>query len=133
MRLFADIHYFAAHEGPVEDRAVAEASDALGRLASSPGAPPGPLPPLALYLRERLEDAKRYPEGLAAGLRILAAIAGWVPSAGKEGTRRLEEEAASFFGHLDFETDLDYSPRDGKDPSAPLYEGGKAGPAGPGA
>jgi hypothetical protein len=38
---------------------------------------------------------------------------------------------STFFDSLDFEADLDYSPRDGKDPSAPLYGEGEGGPAAP--
>jgi hypothetical protein len=134
-KIYADIYYFAANEGPVTDRAIAEAGDALRGLSPPAEAPPAPAAPLALYLRERLGDASRYPDprGSARAARVLGRIAERARSMAGEDTRLIEEEITAFFGALDFEADLDYSPRDGKDPSAPLFEGGMAGPEGPAA
>jgi hypothetical protein len=133
MKIYADIYYFAAHEGPVTDGAIADAADLVRGLSSRGGEPPATPPPLAAYLQERLGDARRYPDagGSGSAARILGAIADRARSLAREGTRLLEEEISTFFGALDFEADLDYSPRDGKDPSAPLFGRGESAPSAP--
>lgn len=112
----ADIYYFLRNESPVDDAGVARAIEALGEPSGRIVLPSASLPPLERFLRERLGDRSRYPsegalepEGRARALRDLARH---VASLGGTGTFRYRDLLASFFDALDFEADLDYSPRD---------------------
>jgi hypothetical protein len=135
LKIYADIYYFASQVGSIEDREVVEAVRALQGASSQADGGSAPPLPLTLYLKERLADQKRYPAEPAPGStamgHVLAGIADRARSLAGERTRFLEKEMSTFFDSLDFEADLDYSPRDGKDPSAPLYEEGEGGPAAP--
>jgi hypothetical protein len=136
LKIYADIYYFASQVGSVEDREVVDAVRALQDASSqADGGSSSPPVPLTLYLRERLADQERYPGEAGPGStstgRVLAGIADRARSLAGERTRFLEKEMSTFFDALDFEADLDYSPRDGKDPSAPLYGESEGSPRAP--
>jgi len=121
--LRADIFYFSREHGPINDEAVADALLALVGQTSRVIVIERTQHPVVAFLVERFKDTNRYPltaqftvdhrkkalEKLAEHVRSLAKAAGG--STG-EPTFRHHEMISDFFGSLDFEADLDYSPED---------------------
>ena len=130
-KLQADIFYFAREHGPVSDRALADALDSLKGLTGKIFVPERNPHPILAFLTERLEDSRHYPDAAGFGpeerARSITILANHVRSLGqgaKEGDASLRhyELIASFFGALDFEADLDYSPADPRASDASVPE-----------
>jgi hypothetical protein len=117
-KLHADIYFFAKQSGPIGDADLSGVLDELRRGPSRIFVPGSASHPLLEFLRERLEDGKRYPASpeseVSRRLRVIAAMADRA-RAGGTGSRGIYDEVASFFDALDFESDLDYSPEDARD------------------
>jgi hypothetical protein len=121
----ADLYYFL-RESPADDATVAGALDSARNSLSKIYVPEGAPHPLARFLVERLQDRRRYPPGPAFGtedqIRVLTSLAASARSLGGEGSHKYVESVSSFFGELNFEADLDYSPEDA---AAVAEHGGK--------
>jgi hypothetical protein len=124
--LQADLYFFIRreHGGRITNVAAARALDHLKGLFAAIFVPDGGAPhPLTSFLKERLEDAKRYPRrpdwGPTEWTRTIGALVAHVRSLGGEETTAYWDEVANFFDALDFEADLDYSPLDGKTEAPP--------------
>lgn len=121
----ADLYYFL-RKSPIDDATVAGALDSAKNFLSTIYVPEGVPHPLATFLVERLKDRRRYPPSRALTaedqIRVLSSLAARVRSLGGEGTHKYAESVSSFFGELDFEADLDYSP---EDPAAEEQRGGE--------
>jgi len=131
-RLQADIFYFFRENGSSDDASTAAALETLKSFLSKIFVPPEGSSPLGRFLVERMADARRYPEAPGFGTeerrRVAGILAGHIRSLARDGSRRYGEVLEGFFGELDFEADLDYSPRD----AAAGAEGrGPQTPAGP--
>lgn len=125
--LRADIFYFSRQHGPIADNVLAEALEALIGQTSRVIVLTERLHPIVAFLQERFEDTGRYPlskefsvdhrkkalEKLVSHLRSLAQ-----PRAAGSSTETFHHHTliADFFGSLDFEADLDYSPDDAPHP-----------------
>jgi len=128
-KLQADIYYYERAHGVVDDAVVADAledlAESMGKIAFAQRASS----PLGTFLKERLTDERRYklPEAWSAearrdavqalSTRVRSLETGGAGDHASSPKRRHSEILQSFFGNLDFEADLDYSPEDG--PEAP--------------
>ena len=124
--LQADAYYFLS-SSPADDASVARAFESVRNASSTIVVPVPGSDSLARFLLERLADPERYPArpGLDSKVRarILEKLIAHVGSLGGEGSHRYEELLSSFFGALDFEADLDYSPSDSEAGSAAAPRG----------
>ena len=119
--LQADIFFFLRQHGSVDDvddEVIATVLDNLksaqGTIVLFRGAPH----PLEQFLVERLEDEVRYPLGPSFDkehrVRAIKTLAAHARSLAANGNRRFLAMLDDFFGALDFEADLDYSPYDAR-------------------
>ncbi len=120
-KLEADIFFFSRSNGPVSDSALADTLDALKNLSSKIFVPERSPHPIFGFLAERLGDSTRYPSGPGFGteqkVKAMGKLASHVRSLAQGAqasapTLKHHEMISSFFGALDFESDLDYSPDD---------------------
>ncbi|MBI4601872.1 MAG: hypothetical protein HY721_07910 [Planctomycetes bacterium] len=132
----ADVFFFCREQGPVRDAPLADALEDLASSLSKIYVPRPGVHPVRQFLSTRLQDAKRYPErpdlGAEDRVKALRTLAGAIRSLGDtkqggaqarrppgDGTCRYWEVLVSFFGNLDFEADLQYSPYDSMEPQEP--------------
>ncbi len=127
-KLQADIFFFSSSFGAVSDTTLAETLDSLRSLSSRIFVPGRSPHPIFGFLAERLGDAKRYPTEKGLGPQEKASAVGKLAAHVRELARgassaepsfRHHEVISSFFGALDFESDLDYSPDDARNPVVP--------------
>lgn len=115
-KLQADAYYFLRRERPADDATVAQAFEHLCGVLGPVYVPSSSPHPLARFLEERLQDAARYGGGGSLGtkdrIRVCRDLARHVGSLGGAGSFHYQERVAGYFDALDFEADLDYSPRD---------------------
>ena len=116
LNLQADIYFYSREHGSVGDETAGKALESLKNSLSLIWLPEATPNALARFLRDRLEDTKRYPVGpkftSEDRLRAIGTLLAFVRSMAVDGSQRYHELISSFFDALDFEADLDYSPYD---------------------
>jgi hypothetical protein len=121
--LHADVFWWMQRSGRLENGSIIKALE-LVKERLSPVILPGDLPPLARFLGELLSRGSLHrrfngpdftPRHRA---RVIDAIAAYIRGLGAAGEHTYADELSTYFGQLDFEADLDYSPAEELEPAA---------------
>ncbi len=114
--LQADVFWWMRENGVLANGSCAAAYEELKGRLSPVFVPPRSPQVLARFLHDLVTSSKRYSGKLDKTLneerrrRVLATLAKHVASHGGEDSTTYFDELGGYFGQLDFEADLDYSP-----------------------
>lgn len=127
--LQADVYWWMKKNGPLTNDRCSQVLDELKSRLSPLFVPPSRPEPLARFLYDLISETPRYIQQIPRSLnrdrrlRCLAVLADHIRNHGGADTLSYHDELAGYFGQLDFEADLDYSPaeelerkRSGKSP-----------------
>lgn len=114
----ADCYWWMRKSGPLENGTVLQVLDQVKASLSPIQLPEAGTHPLAQFLGQLLETSHRYRKLRGAQFRdahvnrALSTLADRVRSLGDEASDEFYRDLESYFGELDFEADLQYSPEE---------------------
>jgi len=112
LMLHADIHLFATEAGPVDDGAILRALENLKGMLSPVYVPGGESDPLTAYLRDRVENSRRYAISPLFGQRdrrrVLDELIRHLRNATTDDSSSYHDELTRFFGPMDLAQDFGF-------------------------